>query len=335
MTQLTLVGRQQQEEQPENFYLFDRIDEPITEPEMIFPELWTAKTMGLFTGDGGVGKTHFTLQLLKLIASGGELEGTPFRCPTPRPVVYITQEDEADFIRGELLTQYPELKSDPEVAKRIRIISTAVKGPNLTLTDSKSRKYLMDNLPKGCVFVLDSWSTFMTSNENDNTQLTQNEIRYLREIMKKCEATPLLIHHRPKINAQTGIQSACRGGTALPNNCRFHIMVESKSGAVKLSFEKVSRGQKPSGVTLIFDEERKLLVPRGHDRYVKAFKRREQLTTTEFMKRIGKDPKDQKHRKQALDILRHREKTGLLKKVSEGKKNEDAVWTKDKKKESE
>jgi hypothetical protein len=55
--------------------------------------------------------------------------------------VYITQEDEGDFIRGELLTQYPELKSDPEVAKRIRIISTAVKGPNLTL--KASRKYLM------------------------------------------------------------------------------------------------------------------------------------------------------------------------------------------------
>jgi hypothetical protein len=63
MTQLNLVSRQQQEEQPENFCLLDRIDEPITEPEMIFPELWTAKTMGLFTGDGGVGKTHFTLQL--------------------------------------------------------------------------------------------------------------------------------------------------------------------------------------------------------------------------------------------------------------------------------
>ena len=325
MSQLTFIGRQQQEEQPENFCLFDRIDEPITEPEMIFPELWTAKTMGLFTGDGGVGKTHFTLQMLKLIASGGELEGTPFRCPTPRPVVYITQEDEGDFIRGELLTQYPELKNDPEVAKRIRIISTAVKGPNLTLQNPKYRKYLIDNLPKGCVFVLDSWSTFLTCNENDNTEL-QKEIRYLREVMKKCEATPFLIHHRPKVNPQTGIQSSFRGGTALPNNCRFHMMVESKSGAVKLSFEKVSRGQKPNAVTLIFDEERKLLVPKGKDRYVKAFGRREELTTTEFMKRIGKDPEDQKQRKQALDILRHREKARILKKVSEGKKGQDSVW---------
>jgi RecA-family ATPase len=325
MTQLNLVSRQQQEDQPENFCLFDRIDEPITEPEMIFPEFWPAQTMGLFTGDGGVGKTHFTLQLLKLIASGGEIEGTLFQCARPRPVVYISQEDEADFIRGELLTQYPELKNDREVAKRIRIISTALKGPDLTLTNKTYRKYLMDNLPKGCVFVLDSWSTFLTCNENDNTEL-QKEIRYLRDIMKKCEATPFLIHHRPKLNAQTGIQSSFRGGTALPNNCRFHIMVESKSGAVKLSFEKVSRGQRPNALTLIFDEERKLLVPKGKDLYVKAFKRREQLTTTDFMKRIGKDPNDQKQRKQALDILRHREKAGILKKVSEAKKGQDAVW---------
>ena len=103
-------------------------------------------------------------------------------------------------------------------------------------------------------------------------------------------------------------------------------MVESKSGAVKLSFEKVSRGQKPNAVTLIFDEERKLLVPKGKDRYVKAFGRREELTATEFMKRIGKDPEDQKQRKQALDILRHREKARILKKVSEGKKGQDSVW---------
>jgi hypothetical protein len=166
----------------------------------------------------------------------------------------------------------------------------------------------------------------MTSNENDNTQLIQNEIRWIREIMKKCDASPFLIHHRPKINAQTNIQSSFRGGTALPNNCRFHIMVENATGGVRLSFEKVSRGQKPNNVTLIFDEERKLLVPKGNDRYVKAFGRREQLTTTEFMKRIGKDPDDIKQRKQALDILRHREKARILKKVSEGKKGQDSFW---------
>ncbi|MEE8112760.1 MAG: AAA family ATPase, partial [Nitrososphaerales archaeon] len=97
----------------ENFLLCDRVHLPIEPPEMILDNLWPARTIGLFTGDGGVGKTHFTLQLLVAIASGGEVEGTPFRCPKARPGVYITQEDEADFIRGELVCQCPELKIQP------------------------------------------------------------------------------------------------------------------------------------------------------------------------------------------------------------------------------
>jgi len=314
------------EEGAENFILCDYIDVPLVEPEMIFPDLWPARTMGLFTGDGGIGKTHLTLQLLVLIASGGEIDGTPFQCTTPRPVIYISQEDEGAFLIAELRAQFPELKSKPEITQRIRIISTLLQGPNLHLTDIASCRYLEEQLPEGSVFVLDSWSTFLTSNENDNSELLRKEIMSLRGIMKKRKATPFLIHHRPKPNSNTGIQSSSRGGTVLPNNCRFHIMIERRGGEVKLTFEKVSRGSKPDPVPLIFDEERRLFVPKDLDRYITTFVVGEELTTAQLMERIGKDPKDEKERKKILDILRNRKRSGFLEKIEEGKKGQEAVW---------
>jgi hypothetical protein len=312
--------------QPENFVLWDRINAPLAEPEMIFTDLWPAGTIALFTGDGGLGKTHWTLQLMFVIAAGGKIDGTPFHCPTPRPVVYISQEDDADFLRGELVSQFPDLRSRQDVASRIRFISTAVQGPTLFLTQRRSRDYLMQNIPEGAVFIVDSYSTILTSNESDNTQLLQNEIKFLKDIMKARKATALLIHHRPKPNSMTGQQSSYRGGTALPNSCRFHIMLSANGGRVRLTFEKVSRGAKPAHIDLIFDEERRFFVPKRLDRYVSAFKLGEELTTSEFMQRINKDPENEKERNQALDILRQRTKAGLIEKIGDGKKSEEARW---------
>lgn len=313
-------------EEPENFLLCDRVSVPLAEPEMIFEDLWPARTIGLFTGDGGVGKTHLTLQLLVAIASGGEIEGTPFRCPKGRPVVYITQEDEADFIRGELLCQYPNLKTQTEVSRRIRIISTALQGKTLFLSNPDSLHYLTTNLPEGCVFVLDSWSTFILSNENDNTEILRNEIAGLRTIIKLKKASPLLIHHRPRRNSVTFYQASSRGATALPNSCRFHIMIENRGEELKLSFEKVSRGAPPDYLPLIFDEEQRLFVPGDLDRYVAAFEVGGELTTSQFMEKVGKDPKDKKQWKQALDILRQRSKSGVIEKVTEATRSQEAVW---------
>ncbi|MEE8076634.1 MAG: AAA family ATPase [Candidatus Binatia bacterium] len=310
-------------EGPENFLLSECIDMPVKSPEMIFEDLWPARTMGLFTGDGGVGKTHLALQLLVAIASGSEIEGIPFRCPTSRDVVYITQEDEADFIRGELLCQHPELKTQPEISERIRIISTALRGENLFLGNPKLCSYIAGNLTEGSVFVLDSWSTFLGTNESDNTELMKREIAPLRGIMKDRNATPLIIHHRPKPN-QAGFQSSFRGGTALPNSCRFHIMIESAGVEVKLSFEKVSRGAKPDPLKLVFDEDSRLFVPGNLDRYVTVFRKvGKELTTSQVIEKLGKDPTDQKERKRVLNALGQRD---AIQKILGGKKGQDAVW---------
>src|SRR5262249_31333204 len=134
-----------------------------------------------------------------------------------------------------------------------------------------SAQYLIESIPEGCVFALDSLSTFLSCNENDNTEL-QVELAVLRSIMKARKATCLLVHHRPKPNAMSrGHQATSRGGTAIPNSARFHIMLERSGHLVKLSFEKVSRGEKPEDRTLQFDEERNLFVPVELDRYISIF----------------------------------------------------------------
>jgi RecA-family ATPase len=311
----------------ENFLVSERLKTPRNEREMIIPDLWDAMTSALFTGDGGTGKTHFTLQLLVALASGSEITGTPFKFPQPRPVVYVSQEDDGNFILQELLVQCPELESKQEVARRIRIISTAIEGKQLFLSEKDSLKYIIENLQEGCVLVLDSWSTFLTSDENSNSELSRKELQSLQNIIRERKASPLIIHHRPKRNTQTGMQGTSRGGTALPNRCRLHILIEGSHGAPKLRFEKVSRGVIPEPIDLIFDEERKLLLPKEQDRCVSVFQLSEELKTTEVMTRMQKDPTDVAERAKVLDMLRRRSRSKtLLQKVKDGVKGQDAVW---------
>src|SRR5262245_25405156 len=63
---------------PENVLLFDRIGTTPKEPEWIFDGLWQARTFALFTGDGALGKSHFTFQLAVAIASGARSLERPF-----------------------------------------------------------------------------------------------------------------------------------------------------------------------------------------------------------------------------------------------------------------
>jgi AAA domain len=321
-------GTQQEDTQtlPENFLLFDLISQPLKEPDWIFPDLWQARTPGLFTGDGGLGKTHFTLQQVYALASGTDIEGTPIRCPQPRDVVYITQEDEVHFIRAELSKQFPDLKDRPEVTKRIRLISTAIQGETLFLTNPHASAYLTSNISEGAVFFLDSFSTFLTSNENDNNQILKGEIAQLRNMMKEKKATAQLLHHRPKPN-QVGQKASSRGAIAIPQVCRFHIMLEKTGTGVQLSFEKVSRGVPPDSINLFFDQDRRLFIPRDADKYMAAIKPGETLTTAEIMHRVGLDPAKDDDRKPALNALGYRSRRGgPIIKASNGTKGLDATW---------
>jgi hypothetical protein len=310
---------------PENVLLFDRIGSTPKDPEWIFDGLWQARTFALFTGDGGLGKSHFTFQLAVAIASGAEVPGTPIRCSEPREFVYITQEDEADFITAEMLDQCPELKHQPDVAQRIRIISTAIQGKTMLIRETKTQQYLESHIPENGIFALDAFSTFIQGNEIDNTEM-QKEMAAIRKVAKARGASPFLIHHRPKPNS-LGHQSTFRGAVSIQQPVRFHIMLERQSNGTKLSFEKVSRGLPPDDVMLSFDEDRRIFVPVEDDRYVKVFGPGETLTTTEVINRLGLDPGEDDDRKRVLNALGYRSRgQGPIAKVNPGKNRQEASW---------
>jgi hypothetical protein len=310
---------------PENVLLFDRIGTTPKDPEWIFEGLWQARTFALFTGDGALGKSHFTFQLAVAIASGTEVPGTPIRCSKPREFVYVTQEDEADFITAEMLDQCPQLKHQPDVAQRIRIISTAIQGKTMLIREAKTQQYLEPYIPENGIFALDAFSTFITGNEIDNTEM-QKEMAAIRKLAKARKASPFLIHHRPKPNALMQ-QSTFRGAVSIQQPVRFHIMLERQSKGTKLSFEKVSRGLPPEAVMLAFDEDRRIFVPVEEDRYVKVFGPGETLTTTEVVKRLGLDPGSDEDRKRVLNALAYRSRgQGPIAKVGAGKNGQDATW---------
>jgi AAA domain len=323
---MSQAGKRAKIDPPENFLLFDRINAPSKEPEWIFEGLWQAQTFALFTGDGGLGKSHFALQMAVAIASGSEIPGTPLTCPQPRDFVYITQEDEADFVIAELKRQCPELENQADVAKRIRIISTAIQGSTMLIRDAKTQKYLEAeaSITENSVIAFDALSTFITGNEVDNTEM-QKEMAAIREVVKTRRTSPLLIHHRPKANLY-GQRSTFRGAMAIQQPARLHIMLEKDGNGTKLSFEKISRGMPPDSVTLSFDEERRLFVPAEQDPYVKLFNKDEVLTTTQVIDRLGLNPDNEKDRKRVQNALSYRFGDGLILRKSEGKKGQDATW---------
>jgi hypothetical protein len=237
----------------------------------------------------------------------------------------VTPEDEIDYITGEIFNQHPEIKAHPEITKRIRIISTAIQGKTLLVCDARSVQYLAKNIPEHSVFALDAFSTFIQGNETVNTDM-QKEMAAIRQLAKSRKASPFLIHHRPKPN-QFGHQSSFRGAVAIQQPVRFHIMLERVRGGTTLSFEKVSRGLPPEGLTLSFDEERRIFIPLAADRYVKLFGENQVLSTTDVMTRLGLNPANKDDRKTVLNALSHRSKhSGAIEQLSPGRKKQEAMW---------
>src|SRR5262249_12541300 len=72
---------------------------------------------------------------------------------------------------------------------------------------------------------------------------------------------------------------------------------------------------------------RKLLVPVEMDTYLSVFQPNEQLTITEIMTRLDKDPQDRNERHRVLSALNYRSRRGgRLQRSQEGRRGQDSVW---------
>ena len=312
-------------DKPENFTLAEGMTKRAREPDWIFPELWEARTAGMIAGDSGLGKTHFVMQILQAIALGETIPNTPFVCTRPRPVVYISQEDEWQFLRDEFFIQNPALKKNEGACERIRIVSTYRQGPTLKLDNSDHIRTMESYLTKGCVFALDSLITF-ADGDISSPAYASRAMEQIRDLMKSCEGTALVINHRPKKSA-TGGQSGHLGAQHIRDAVRFFLILHNDGGDDRrLEFDKVNRGPKPADIALTMNNERRVFEP-GKDEWIECFKPGEQLTTEEVMERMELDPDNKKHKKKTTNALRKR--TGHnqpLKQIAKACRGQPAVW---------
>jgi RecA-family ATPase len=302
------------------------LDEPMKNRDIdwIFPDLWEARTAGMIAGDSGLGKTHFVMQILQAISQGEPIPNTPFVCTKPRPVVYISQEDEGQYLRDEIFIQNPALKKDKAACERIRIVSTYRQGPTLKLDDSDHIELIESYLTEGCVFALDSLITF-AEGDISSPAYASRIMEQIRALMKSCEGTALVINHRPK-QSGTGHQSGHLGAQHIRDAVRFFLILHKHRDDRRLEFDKVNRGLKPADIALTMNNERRVFEPEK-DEWIEHFKAGEQLTTEDVMERMDLDPDNKKHKKKATNALRDRAGHNKpLKQVKKGHKGQPAVW---------
>lgn len=309
---------------PENFTLAERMNDHARQIDWIFPELWEARTAGMIAGDSGLGKTHFVMQILHAISQGRSIPDTPFVCTTPRPVVYISQEDEAHFLRDEFFTQNPALKENEAGCERIRIVSTYRQGPTLKLDNPDHFRMMESYLTKGCVFALDSLITFADSDIGIPAYASR-QMELIRGLMKSCKGTALVINHRPKQSA-TGRQSGHLGAQHIRDAVRFFLILHKDGDDRRLEFDKVNRGSKPADIGLTMNSERRVFEPEK-DEWIECFKPGEQLTTEQVMERMDLDPENSKQKKKATNALRQRTRHNQpLKQIAKARRGQAAVW---------
>jgi RecA-family ATPase len=319
------AGEQQlMADKPENFTLAERMKNGARELDWIFPELWEARTAGMIAGDSGLGKTHFVMQILHAIAQGEPIPNTPFVCTKPRPVVYISQEDEAQFIRDEFFTQNPTLKKNKAACERIRIVSTYRQGPTLKLDNSDHFRLMESYLTAGCVFALDSLITF-AEGDISSPSYASRQMEQIRGLMKSCEGTALVINHRPK-QSNTGHQSGHLGAQHIRDAVRFFLILQKDGDDRRLEFDKVNRGSKPADIALTMNNERRVFEPEK-DPWIECFNPGEQLTTEEVMKRMDLDLDDERRKKRTANALRKRAGQGKpLKQITKARRSQPALW---------
>lgn len=193
------------------------------------------RSVMLFSGPGGDGKSYAALDLALCVA-----RGTPWLSlnVAKSPVVIADLENDYEEIRkrAKWVARGHGLENDPpEIAYYSEVKHTL---------DDDEATYELASLMKrheaGCL-VLDSLVDFLgDTDENSNTEMGRVAKR-LRNVVDETNGVVLAIHHVPKSNAQTP-----RGATALRNGVTVNTMVSRDGNTLTLKHDKNRRGPEVS-----------------------------------------------------------------------------------------
>ena len=208
--------------------------------QWLMPGVIPSNRLGMITGEGGTGKSRLAVQLAACIASGdGEwLPGCGVNLNgKPRPVVYLTYEDEKEEINRRLIDILDGKSPSKSLGRRFKFLWGSQKGIGALWRPAKSgsqhtstagepssglitlQKYCEEVKP--ALLVIDTVAAAFLSNENDRGLVTQFA-NYLDDWAIRTGTAVMLIGHPPKSGASYSGSSGWRASV------RWFLALERK-----------------------------------------------------------------------------------------------------------
>lgn len=246
----------------DSIYIFDAAEAVRVRPpkEYLF-SVCTPGIIAILSGDGSVGKSYLSLQLMVALALKGSPQLEPwceaFSIKKPRTSAFISLEDNKDELHFRLQAIYKHLKLTPAEADTFSKACTfqVLDGTGFAVDDNSWTLPLIDSLrlrhPDGLdLLIIDTLSAAHTSPESDNTAMSI-VMRAAAILRKALGCTLLLIHHVTKESTRKAGASPSaadsRGAGAIVNSARMVLQLHATPtvDTVELAVTKINGGKRP------------------------------------------------------------------------------------------
>jgi RecA-family ATPase len=240
-------------------------NEPLPQYDWAVPGLIPLHQTGIFSGDGGIGKSTMGLQLVVAHALG---RGWLQFLPEPRPAFFVDAEDSSKVmqirlwdIRNHYQTSFAEM-----IEGGLRLLSwtgedavlAAPSGKGGKIEPTARYKQLLESMGdiKPIMTVIASTANVFAGNENDRAQV-QQFIGLTTRLAIAANGSVLLVNH-PSLSGMSS-DSGSSGSTQWHNSvrCRFYLKRvtpekgEQPDDALReLDFKKVQYGKLPERMLL-------------------------------------------------------------------------------------
>ena len=198
----------------------------------LFEDVLSENILAMITGQGGIGKSFFLMQIAMSLATGKAIFDSlvPVR---PRKVLYVGAEDSQDELHRRLLAIHRMAKFDSDELSDLRmnlhIASALGKAGPLIVADGhethpteyyEGLAATIEAHPGLEVVILDPKNRFSGVAENDN-DLQAQWVACLEWLVREYGITILFAHHVSKASYKNQDQNASRGASALVDGVRW------------------------------------------------------------------------------------------------------------------
>ncbi|MEL6233297.1 MAG: AAA family ATPase [Pseudomonadota bacterium] len=214
------------EGEPSRFYSAATLQDRDVKPrEWLVDELIPRKTVTLFGGDGGTGKSLLALQLAVAVATAGQWLGKPVQDGS---VIYMSAEDDDDELHRRLAAIVAYGGIEFRALSRLTLRSLAGEDALLAIDSQVALMHTelfaeldaraADDAPT--LIVIDTLADVYPANENDRAKVRQF-VGMLRGLALKRNCAVLLLGHPSLTGLSSG--SGMSGSTAWNNSVRSRL----------------------------------------------------------------------------------------------------------------